>query len=238
MDVLFWGDFFCAMQGRKDPRHRKSDVKRQNMVDSYYDSLVDDAVELLAPYAPHIWGIGYGNHETSILDHAETDLIARTITQLNHLPNAKIQRLGYGGWIQFKLSHEAGGNSNVINVAYTHGYGGEAPKTKGVLQTGTRSTIMPDAHVIFSGHIHQSFAVEDVRDRITRDGKLYKDTLLHIQLPTYKDEYDQTHGLSWHRQKGKTPRPQGAWWLRLEQVNRKVEERHRSIVTYSARRAL
>ena len=82
--VIVNGDFFCLMQGRGDPRRSKDDILPEHNNGRYLDSAVDTAVEWFAPYAEQLLVLGYGNHETSIIQYQETDILLRFATILNH----------------------------------------------------------------------------------------------------------------------------------------------------------
>ena len=81
--ILDFGDIFDAMQGRYDPRRSYPDM-RQEYADamikngsSYLDLIVNDAAKFYKPYRL-MWLLqGYGNHETSIQKHIDTNLIER-----------------------------------------------------------------------------------------------------------------------------------------------------------------
>ena len=51
------------------------------------------------------------------------------------------------------------------------------------------------------------------RERLTRDGNIYIDEQVHVCLPTYKEEY--LSGEDFHRERGRPPKPLGAYWLRF-----------------------
>ena len=84
------GDFFCLMQGRGDPRRSKDDILPEHNNGRYLDSVVDTAVEWFAPYAEQLLVLGYGNHETSIIQYQETDILLRFATILNHIGESVI----------------------------------------------------------------------------------------------------------------------------------------------------
>ena len=77
------GDIFDAMNGRFDPRRSMKDVRPEYRREDYYDAIVEDTIEQLIPYAENILLISYGNHETSVLKNASTDLIARLAAGLS-----------------------------------------------------------------------------------------------------------------------------------------------------------
>tara|TARA_R110002020_G_scaffold102076_2_gene239955 strand:+ start:167 stop:1054 length:888 start_codon:yes stop_codon:yes gene_type:complete len=215
--ILDFGDLFCAMQGKYDPRGVKSDIRPEHCFNNYFDRLVDTAVEFYKPYAKNIVLLGKGNHETSILKRQEIDLNQRLIYGLNKETGSEINGGGYSGWVQLRfVSHKGvkyrGGES--INLWYHHGFGGGGPVTKGVIQANRRATFLPDAHLIVGGHIHEEWRVTYQRARITQGGKPYQDEQQHLCLPTYKDEYRDGSG-GWHIQQGRPPKPLGAAWLRF-----------------------
>ena len=81
--VFINGDFFCVMQGKGDKRGTKSDIRPEHNYSDYFDRIISTAVEWWEPYKDILTVIGYGNHETSIKKHGETDLLRRFIIEFN-----------------------------------------------------------------------------------------------------------------------------------------------------------
>ena len=216
--IMDFGDLFCAMQGKYDPRGTKADIRPEHQCLNYFDALVDSSVEFYKPYAKNIVLLGKGNHETSILKRQEIDLNQRLIYGLNKETGSSIVSGGYSGWVQvrFRDSRKGGGTGGgeTYNLWYHHGFGGGGPVTKGVIQANRRATFLPDAHIIVGGHIHEEWRVTYQRARLTVKGKPYQDEQMHVCLPTYKDEY-QDGANGWHIQQGRPPKPLGAAWLRF-----------------------
>tara|TARA_R100000808_G_C2147903_1_gene155930 strand:- start:1947 stop:2834 length:888 start_codon:yes stop_codon:yes gene_type:complete len=215
--IMDFGDLFCAMQGKYDPRGVKSDLRPEHSVNNYFDALVDTSVEFYKPYAKNIVLLGKGNHETSILKRQEIDLNQRLIYGLNNETGSQIVSGGYSGWVQLRFINALGKRNRggeTFNLWYHHGHGGGGPVTKGVIQANRRATFLPDAHLIVGGHVHEEWRVTYQRARLTQNGKPYQDEQLHICLPTYKDEYRDGMG-GWHVEKGRPPKPLGAAWLRF-----------------------
>lgn len=211
--IIDLGDLFCAMQGRNDRRSAKSALSKEHAVDDYYDELVRGAVSFFDPYKEHVAVLGTGNHETSVLRHGETNLSRRLVERLQDRGSPVVLG-GYRGWIRLMFEREGGGSRQTLNVAYTHGSGGSAPVTKGVIKTNRRSVIYPDADIQISGHIHEGWSMPIARVRLTDQGREIKDECVHLSVPTYKDEIvDQSGG--WAIEGEHSPKPIGAWWLRF-----------------------
>ena len=69
------------------------------------------------------------------------------------------------------FERDGGGGRSAFNVAYSHGSGGTAPVTRGVIKTNRRSVVFPDADIFLSGHIHERWAMEIPRIRLTEQGE-------------------------------------------------------------------
>lgn len=203
--IICFGDLFDVMQGRNDKRGSKSDVRPEYTGSNYYDLVVEDIADYLAPYRDNIVMLSNGNHETAILRHQETDLLARLCKQLG------CQHGGYAGFV--RLMQRAGtGCRNSITLYYHHGSGGGGPVTKGVIQSNRRAASV-DADIYVSGHIHESWLVENVMVKLLGSGRVEHRTQYHVQLPTYKQEWDIN---GYHTERGRPAKPLGGYWLVLE----------------------
>lgn len=205
--ILDFGDFYCAMQGKGDPRSAKGDIRPENDVPQYLDSLVDCAAEELSKYKHLFAVLGRGNHDEAVKDRRETDLIKRTANRFGCFAG------GYSGFIRFLFEHTSGGARQSVTLFYTHGAGGGGQTSRGATKPVRRSSIAPDADVVVAGHIHEAWYMEIPRYRLSHTHQFYRDTQYHVQLPTYKDEF-QT-GTGWAVGKEMPPKPLGAWWMKL-----------------------
>jgi predicted phosphodiesterase len=203
--VVFLGDFFCAMQSKNDRRGGKSQVRPEHQVENYFGSLIDTAYKELIPYKSNILMMSYGNHETSVLRHAEIDLLKILTDRLG------VEQGGYAGFLDLHFSR---GNSNHTNrvIAFHHGTGGGGIMTKGVMNTAKLSMLFPDADIILSGHVHERLDTTFGRQRY-ESGRSYTDNQRHIIGPTLKDEFSLQGG--YHLEKGRHPKPLGATWIRF-----------------------
>ena len=208
--ILFNGDLFDAMQGPNDPRGAKSATAAEFNRDDYFDALVEDAEQLLAPYAGNIAVLGQGNHETSVVRHHGTSLVKRLAHRLRRHTKTNRPYVGqYAGWVIFQFTIHST-VSQTLRLKFHHGgHGGDV--TKGVLGANRRAVYLPDANIVVCGHIHEGWYFPISRERIGQRGTPYLDTQHHIQLPTYKEEY--LPGAGYHVQNARPPKPVGAVWL-------------------------
>lgn len=202
--ILVFGDWFCGMQGRWDPRANKEMLRPEHRTGNYLDALVDTAADYLRPYADLIVMMSDGNHETSLRKHLETDVLARLCKELGVIHG------GYSGFLRF-LFQGTEGRRTRRNVYWHHGFGGGGPVTKGTIQTNRRAVYLPDAHMVVGGHIHEEWNLTISRARLSHSGEVYQDEQVHIQLPTLKDEFTMRGG--WHVERGAPPKPLGGAWL-------------------------
>jgi len=192
--VVVIGDFFDAMQGRFDPRRDMSILRPEYRRSDYYDYVVKDSSEKLEKYANNIAMIAPGNHELSVLKNANTFLSDRLVSYLNNKTGSRIIHGGYGGWLRIVLRVD-GKPHGSINIKYFHGAGGEAPVTRGVIQTNRQAVYLPDADVVVNGHSHNAYWIPITRERVGGKGDHYFDTQHHIRTPGYMMSYgDGTTG--------------------------------------------
>jgi hypothetical protein len=205
--VFIFGDFFCAMQGKWDPRSSQDALREEHRGGNYLDLLVESAAKWLNPYKEIITLITPGNHETSILKRHETNLIERLITLLRH--NGSSVEMGtYWGFIRATMFWETKA-IGAATIHYSHGYGGGGEITRGLIDwSRTRSQYIADVYV--AGHIHRRNCDENVIAHMTVAGRMKQSRQLFLRCGTYKDEH-QPNG--WHVEKGRAGRPIGGWWL-------------------------
>jgi len=199
--VFINGDMFCLMQGKGDRRGNKSDVRPEHAFNNYFDSIVKTAVEWFTPYAHIIKLIGYGNHETSIIKHQETDIISRFVDLLNYKCNSNVLTGGYGGWIWF--NYQKNNMVKSVKLKYFHGSGGGGYASRGALNL-TRSLSQYEADIFTMGHIHENSARTDAKEvmYIKKGVCEVRHKYIHNMITgTYKDEYsDGSSG--WHIERG------------------------------------
>lgn len=204
------GDTFCLMQGKYDPRRSKKDIRPEHNVPNYLDAVVNTAAEFFKPYAHLIKVVGYGNHETAIIKNCETDPLERFTTKLG-IPDTLG---GYGGWIVVKIQYRRGQERRRYRIKYYHGAGGASPVTKGVIHNQRQQANTHGMDCFISGHVHNSYTMQTVVERLNINNRIELAEILHIRIPTYKEEYG-TGYMGWHVERGAPPKPLGCYVLDL-----------------------
>ena len=211
--IADFGDLFCAMQGKWDPRSSMDDIRPEDNATDYLDRIVMHASEDYGPFAKSFLVIGKGNHEDNIRERHGVDLISNLVHRLNADHGGAVHVGGYGGWIRFMFKMRKTVNQS-INLKYHHGAGGGGPVTKGVIQTARQAVYLPDANIVVNGHTHDSWYLPLARERLYGKGRVGRDLIHFVRTPGYKDEYnDGAEG--YHIETWKPPKPIGACWLRF-----------------------
>ena len=208
--ILIIGDFFDAMNGRFDPRRDMSILRPEYRRADYYDFIVNDAYEKLKKYKDNILIITAGNHELSVLKNANTFLTDRLSKMLGCLHG------GYGGWIKLFLKVK-GAVRGSVNIKYYHGSGGEAPVSRGAIQTARQAVYLPDADIVVNGHSHNTYWIPIARERLSRDGVHYFDAQHYIRTPGYMAAYgDGSTG--WEVTRGGVPKTLGGCFVTIKRL--------------------
>lgn len=210
------GDAMDLMQGKKDPRSNKKDLDPALVQDEedigYHAYVAERTAQRLAPWMDLFAVVGMGNHEKSILDHAEINPLRYMLSKAGR-PDAY---QGISGWILFKVSipdvkRGSFGKTRTMKLYRHHGAGGSAPVTKGTIRAN-RTASWLDADVFLYGHNHNSWLMEYRRVYLDSSGIERKKSEWHVQAPSYKDPHGHD---SWEDLKDMEPKPLGAWWMRL-----------------------
>jgi hypothetical protein len=213
--IILNGDTYCCMGGKYDRRADKSLIRPEHNTDRYFDAIVDTSVEWFAPYAKNILLIGYGNHETAIIKHGETDLLQRFASTLNYATGSAVQVGGYGGTIDIRVLHDAIRGVNFV-VHYYHGAGGGGPVTKGVIQDQRLLAATEGYDLTWQGHVHELYYHQNIIHRYDRSTKTLIQKPIHqLRTATYKEEWDGGY-MGFHTERGRGPKPLGGYWLKLE----------------------
>lgn len=223
------GDCMDAMQGKFDPRRNMDEVRPEDAGLDYYDRIVRHAFEAYEPFAPLWMEFSKGNHETAVLDHTNHCITSSLVDRMRAAGSPAVIG-GFGGWIRIMLCI-CGSRRTSIKIKRFHGSGGDAPVTRGMIQTNRQQVYLPDADIVWNGHNHNSYIAPIARERISDKGTLYKDICWHVRTPGYKDGYgDGTKG--WEVERGGVPKPIGCAWIRL--TTRRIGEKGRDNIIIEA----
>ena len=210
--ILINGDLFCAMQGKGDKRHQKRALSSGQTRDDYINYIIEDAAAFFAPYVSNIVVVGYGNHETALLERMEIDLVELFLDKLQLLTGVRPIRGGYGGWVFFRTNRESGegttSSRKTFKLFYHHGSGANNSRTK----FNNRAIMHPDANIIWTGHVHKALWEPLSRRRVSDIGREYLDTQDHLVTGTYKDDHE-TDYLGWADKNEHKAPFLGSWWV-------------------------
>jgi hypothetical protein len=213
--IILNGDTYCCMGGKYDRRADKSLIRPEHNTDRYFDAIVDTSVEWFAPYAKNILLIGYGNHETAIIKHGETDLLQRFASTLNYATGSAVQVGGYGGTIDIRVLHDTIRGVNFV-VHYFHGHSGGGVVSRGVIQDQRLLAGTEGYDLTWMGHVHELYYHQNMIHRYDRSTKTLIQKPVHqLRTATYKEEWDGGY-MGFHTERGRGPKPLGGYWLKLE----------------------
>ena len=213
--ILDFGDLFCAMQGKYDPRASKEVLREEDKVDNYLDIIVKHAIEDYAPYAENWTLIGRGNHDQNILKRHGTDLISNLVHDLRKDHGSNVVAGGYGGWVRFMFRYHQTSQQS-IRLKYHHGAGGGGPVTRGVIQTNRQAVYLRNADLVVNGHTHDAYLLPISNEGLSDAGVVKRGMTHFVRTPGYLDEYFKTDGVKgFVHERHHPPKPIGAVWLRF-----------------------
>jgi len=228
--ILDLGDLFCVMEGKSDRRASKN-LRPEDLGGGYLNKVLENAVDFYAPYARNWILAGQGNHEYSVAKAAEFDLTQAFTQRMEDRTGYPIHAGGFGNWIIFRIRRPGASRYVPYSIYAHHGYGGGGIVTQGAIQGQRAAAKIEGADLYVSGHVHESWHME--RQKYTLDGQCNETvkTVDQICVPTYKDEA-LTEGRGFHHEKGRPPKPLGAWWLRIW-LDREQRSDRESISTFA-----
>ena len=215
--IFIHGDWFDVMATYGDRRMKREQVDPRYVVRgrSYLDVVIEDSIEFLKPYAEHIALMSYGNHETTILKFHDTDPLRRLVANLNR-EGGNIQIGQYSGFVTFTGKYKKGTTQHRFTKQYHHGFGGNAKRSKGMLDVQIEVFKYPDADILVRGHDHMKwFDPSTTRIRLKESGEISKDNVFYLKTGSYKDGLgDMSQG--WEVQKNFNPTRMGGWFVDYE----------------------
>jgi hypothetical protein len=210
--IFIGGDLFCAMQGKFDKRHSKSDVRAEHQRGDYLDSLTDTAIKWFGPYAKHLCLITEGNHESSIRRIHEIDLLHRLAAGLQYQYKGVTRRGGYSGFLKFAFTYNKTKRTS-WDAYYHHGFGGGGPVTMGKIDW-SRYMTRARADIYLSGHVHYREAFDLRLSSVNTHGKHERRRVDCVRLGNYKEEWNDGYA-GWAVEKNLGPKPIGGYWMRI-----------------------
>ena len=209
--ALFFGDVLCLMQGKKDRRGGKGDIRPEHLGGNYFDLVFQESAEWLKPWQDRILMMGDGNHETAIVNHQEIDPL-ENVVRLMRAAGAPTEHMGYQGFVRFVFYKRDGGQVRRCTLFFHHGaWGGII--TKGTMGGGRYAQVAPDADLVINGHNHERSMVAHPCDRVAENGRVWIEQRWHLQTGTYKQEFSGTGG--WAVERIVMPKSLGGIWLTL-----------------------
>jgi len=209
--ALFFGDVLCLMQGKKDRRGGKGDIRPEHLGGNYFDLVFEESAEWLKPWQHRILMMGDGNHETAIVNHQEIDPL-ENVVRLMRTAGAPTEHMGYQGFVRFVFHKRDGGQVRRCTLFFHHGaWGGIV--TKGTMGGGRYAQVAPDADLVINGHNHERSMVAHPCYRVAENGKVWIEQRWHLQTGTYKQEFSGTGG--WAVERIVMPKSLGGIWLTL-----------------------
>lgn len=208
--ALIFGDCLCLMQGKKDRRGGKGDIRAEHLGGNYFDLVFSEAAEFFKPWQDLILMVGDGNHETAIINNQEIDPL-ENMTRLMRSNGSNIEHMGYQGWIRFSFSQDNSRTRRCMLFFHHGAWGGLI--TKGTMAGGRYASIAPDADLLLNGHNHERSIVAHPCYRVDSNGRSWIEQRWHVQCGTYKEEFEGTGG--WAVERIVMPKSLGGIWLTL-----------------------
>ncbi len=174
--------------------------------------VIEDSIEFLRPYANNIALISEGNHETMVAKKHDTNPLKRLANGLQ-AHNPSIAHGRYSGYAVFSFEYELGNVKVKRTLHYHHGFGGNAKRSKGMLDVQLEVMKYPDADILARGHDHQKwYDPSTTRQRLTRRGNVYYDSTAFVKTGSYKAGLGAGEG-GFEVEKNFMPVKLGGWWL-------------------------
>jgi hypothetical protein len=206
-----FGDVLCLMQGKKDRRASKGDIRPEHLGGNYFDLVFSEAAEFFKPWQDIILMAGDGNHETAVSNNQEIDPL-ENVVRLMRNTGSNIEHMGYQGWLRFSFTQDNNSKTRRCMLFFHHGaWGGII--TKGTMGGGRYASIAPDADVLVNGHNHERSVVAHSCYRVDQNGRAWVEQRWHVQCGTYKEEFGGTGG--WAVERIVMPKSLGGIWLTL-----------------------
>ena len=212
--ILDLGDLFDVMEGKHDRRASKH-LRPEHTNGSYLNQIIGSAADRYQQYARNWALLGMGNHEYSVAKHAEFDLTQQLSATIHDRTGYAIHAGGFANWIVIRVHRKNHASYRTYRIYAHHGYGGGGVVTKGAIQGQRAAARVEGADLYMSGHIHEAWHMERLKTCLDFRMREVSKTVDQLCIPSYKEEFFEGKGRGFHHEKGRDPKPVGAWWLRL-----------------------
>lgn len=222
--VLINGDVFDAI-GPGDKRFAASALsKAARGQDDVTRAVVQEAADLLRPFASIIDVIGIGNHEEAYIRRCNTDLVGLLLDTLNRglEKDGDPHRIAHGGiqgYIRTRFRLDGASSRITHHLLYQHGSGGDSPVTKGAIDA-YRRLVNFDYDCLTFGHKHNQTFGKDAFLYVNRFGRVRQRERCYVQSASYLWNYRRTTqsdplAYSYAESKHHAPKPLGGLFLVL-----------------------
>ena len=156
--------------------------------------------------------ISNGNHETSVQNHLEVDVLGMLCRDLQGV-GSSVCHLPYQGWVFFDfMAPEPCAkkySKKTVRLFYSHG------NWHGVISMGTqairRYAAVADADIFVSGDNHERWTAGHATFRVNKNYEQVVVNQVHLKTGTYKEEF--ASGTGWATEKIGLPKVLGGTTL-------------------------
>ena len=154
--IFINGDLFDMILHQDRKRYTVASDKYNS--DNNINLAINEAFDFLSPYVEQIEFIGCGNHETSVQKYHNIDVIQQIVWSLNKAHKTDIKHGQYCCFIVLKYHWGGSGKVRTRKIFYTHGTGGTAEVTKGIINVN-RHLYNKNCDIFWQGHTHTKFVL-------------------------------------------------------------------------------
>jgi len=225
--IVYGGDCFDLMQGKKDRRAEKSALGDEFSESDYWNRVIDySRDEWLYPYKDRIIAFIEGNHTTGVLSHNEIDFLG-WLTDSGKLAN----RMYAAGWIILTMKIAKGRNL-CFPVYFQHAPPSGGKRSKGMLSVDILLGEHPDAKAIITEHIHETYITPQTVERLNVRAKTVQyNNVWCLQAPTTKAEHEGKKRGYYHERVKKSATSIGALKLSFKYKRYQEDNKETELIT-------
>jgi hypothetical protein len=181
--IIIGGDSIDVMQGKNDRRSDKSIITDKTRRADYFNAVYEYVKkEIHDRYNDRIITWNRGNHDNSIINHNEIDLISLICGDVTPVG-------AVSGYIHFQYTEKNHRCASSL-LYYQHIPDSGGKRSKGMLSVDTIRGKFPDADIFVTEHIHNAWIHPEGVERVDSRCNVTKKIQWFIQNTTIKDEFD------------------------------------------------